>query len=775
MISGDSMSSGMNESETCDSYITPALYDSGWNTSNQCIIRREFPITAGRIQGPGQRGSSLRADYVLVHRNKKLAIIEAKKWDLSLTEGVQQAKDYAQRMHIRFTYSSNGQGFWEIDMLTGEEKSIPISEFPTPDQLWEKTFEREDEWRDKFSEIPFEDRGGTWTPRYYQDNAVEAAMEAIGEGKDRVLLTLATGTGKTAIAFQICWKLFQSRWNRSEGVSRRPRILFLADRNILANQAYNSFAAFGEHAMERITPDGIRKKGGVPKNANIFFTIFQTFMTGPGETPFFGEYPEDFFDMIIVDECHRGGANDESTWRNILEHFSPSVQLGLTATPKRDDNVDTYAYFGDPVYTYSLKDGINDGFLTPFRVHKIATTMDTYVYTSDDTILQGEIEEGKEYDEKDFAQRRIEIEPRMRARLKIFMDSIDQNEKAIIFCPQQPHAAMARDIINQLKSNNNPNYCVRVTANDGELGEKYLRQFQDNEKSIPTILTTSKKLSTGVDARNVRHIVLLRTIKSMIEFKQIIGRGTRLYDDKYYFTIHDFVNASEKFQDPDWDGDPVEPEPTEPKETREYKPRSQRPPKPEVIRIKLSEGKERSIQHMVQTLFYKDGKPVSSSEFIQSLFDVTPSLFQDEEELRKIWSSPETRRKLLQQLSESGFTKEHIEQAKKLISAEHSDVYDVLSYIAYATPTITREERALMAANMLIDDFEENEKVFIQFVLGHYVDHGVEELDLEKLPNLLKLKYGDMVDAVPVLGAPSRINQMFIGFQRLLYAKSQTT
>ena len=769
------MTSGMNESETCSNYIRPAIEDSGWVPRNRCIIREEFPITAGRIQGPGQRGSPLRADYVLVHRNKKLAIIEAKKWDLSLTEGVQQAKDYAQRMHVRFTYASNGQGFWEIDMLTGEEKELAISEFPTPEELWERTYESEDEWRDKFSEVPFEDRGGTWTPRYYQDNAVEAALKAIGDGKDRILLTLATGTGKTSIAFQIAWKLFQTRWNLSEGVSRRPRILFLADRNILSDQAYNSFSAFGEHAMERITPKGIRKKGRVPKNANIFFTIFQTFMSGPDDTAFFGEYPEDFFDMVIVDECHRGGANDESTWREILEYFSPAVQLGLTATPKRDDNVDTYAYFGEPVYKYSLKKGISDGFLTPFRVRKISTTADTYVYSSDDDVLQGEVEEGKEYAEKDFARRVIEVPARMKYRVEKFMEFIDQSEKTIIFCPTQAHAAAVRDLINQLKTSTDPNYCVRVTANDGELGEKYLREFQDNERSIPTILTTSKKLSTGVDARNVRHIVLLREIKSMIEFKQIIGRGTRLYEDKYYFTIHDFVDASKKFQDPEWDGEPVEPEPTEPREPRPSKPRPERPPRPEVIRIKLSDGKERSIQHMEQTMFYgPDGKPMSSSDFIQSIFGVTPSLFKDEEHLREIWSDPETRKKLMEQLSEAGFTKEHVEQAKKLISAEHSDVYDVLSYIAYATPVSTREERALMAADMLIDEFEEDEGLFINFVLGEYVDHGVDELDVSKLPELLKLKYGGMNEAVSIFGAPARINQMFVGFQRLLYAKSQT-
>ena len=334
--------------------------------------------------------------------------------------------------------------------------------------------------------------------------------------------------------------------------ARRPRILFLADRNILADQAYNSFSAFPEDALVRIAPDDIRKKGRVPKNGSVFFTIFQTFMSGPPKdghpSPYFGEYPPDFFDFIVIDECHRGGANDESNWRGILEYFAPAVQLGLTATPKRKDNVNTYEYFGEPVYVYSLKEGINDGFLTPFRVKQFATTLDEYRYTSDDNLIEGEIEAGKLYEEKDF-NRIIEIEARERYRVKLFMDSINQREKTLVFCANQAHALAVRDLINQMKSaSTDPNYCVRVTANDGERGEQFLRDFQDNEKSIPTILTTSQKLSTGVDARNVRNIVLMRPINSMIEFKQIIGRGTRLYDGKDYFTIYDFVKAHQSVQ-----------------------------------------------------------------------------------------------------------------------------------------------------------------------------------------------------------------------------------
>ena len=377
------------------------------------------------------------------------------------------------------------------------------------------------------------DRGGFFQARYYQDLAIERAMEAIAAEKDRILLTLATGTGKTFIAFQIAWKLFYSRWNLTREGLRRPRILFLADRNILADQAYNAFSAFPEDAMARISPGEIRKKGKVPKNASLFFTIFQTFMSGPPKdgqpSPYFGEYPPDFFDFIVIDECHRGGANDESNWRGILEYFSPAVQLGLTATPKRQDNVDTYTYFGEPVYVYSLKDGINDGFLTPFKVKQISTTLDDYVYTSDDELIEGEIEIGRRYTEDDF-NKIIEIREREKLRVKLFMEQINQSEKTLVFCATQNHALAVRDLVNQMKTSNDPNYCQRVTANDGSLGELHLRSFQDNEKSIPTILTTSQKLSTGVDARNIRNIVLMRPINSMIEFKQIIGRGTRLYD-----------------------------------------------------------------------------------------------------------------------------------------------------------------------------------------------------------------------------------------------------
>jgi type I restriction enzyme, R subunit len=742
-------------------------------------ILREYPITLGRLEGSGRRGKALTADYVLVYRNHKLAVIEAKAWDESLTEGVAQAKNYADKLAIRFTYSSNGRDIYGIDMTEGKEGVL--SQWPTPDELWSRTFAEGNAWRDRFAAVPFEDKGGYFQGRYYQDLAIERVMEAIAADKPRILLTLATGTGKTFIAFQIAWKLFHSRWNLSREPSRRPRILFLADRNILADQAYNAFSAFPEDALVRIEPEDIRKKGKVPKNGSLFFTIFQTFMSGPPKdgkpSPYFGEYPPDFFDFIVIDECHRGGANDESNWRGILDYFAPAVQLGLTATPKRKDNVDTYAYFGDPVFIYSLKEGINDGFLTPFKVKQISTTLDEYVYTPDDTVIEGEAETGKRYTEPDF-NKIIEIKEREAHRVKIFMQEINQNEKTLVFCATQDHALAVRDLINQMKTGKDPNYCQRVTANDGALGEQHLRDFQDNEKIIPTILTTSQKLSTGVDARNIRNIVLMRPIHSMIEFKQIIGRGTRLYDGKDYFTIYDFVKAHHHFSDPEWDGEPMEPEPKQPPRPTipdaETEPIAEVVARPQKIKVKLADGKARTIQHMMVTSFWHpDGTPMSAQQFMEMLYGKLPDFFKNEAQLRALWSVPDTRSRLLKGLAEKGFGAEQMAEMQKIINAEKSDLFDVLAHVAYALPTLTREERAGNAKVGISTHFDAKQQVFLDFVLSHYVKEGVQELDQDKLTPLLRLKYHDSIaDAMADLGRPEEIGKVFAGFQKYLYERA---
>ncbi|RLD36891.1 MAG: restriction endonuclease subunit R, partial [Bacteroidetes bacterium] len=471
----------MNEAETRAELIDPKLKDCGWGVVEDSRILRErdvCKITDGRIQVGGGRTKPLIADYILVYKGIKLAVVEAKSSDLEVGEGVAQAKQYAQKLNLDYTYSTNGKEIYQICMKTGEESLV--ENYLTPEELWDKTYSEHNNWREEFAKIPFEDKSGTWQLRYYQEIAVKESLEAIANNQKRILLTLATGTGKTAIAFQIAWKLFQTRWNisatSSEYKSRRPRILILADRNILADQAYSSFMAFPEDAMVRIKPSQIKKSGKVPTNGSIFFTIFQSFMSESVDKTDdeldlaaeeqadyenhnynFGQYPEDYFDFIVIDECHRGGANDESNWRGILDYFSSAVQLGLTATPKRKDNVDTYAYFGEPIYIYSLKDGVNDGFLTPFKVKRVQTTLDNYTYTNDDKIIEGDIKEGKRYEEKDF-NRTIEIKGREAKRVKIFMDDANQNEKAIIFCATQEHAALVRDLVNQYKTSNNPDY-----------------------------------------------------------------------------------------------------------------------------------------------------------------------------------------------------------------------------------------------------------------------------------------------------------------------------
>jgi type I restriction enzyme R subunit len=775
----------MNEAETRAEHIDPALAAAGWGVVEGSRIRREYRITLGRLEGQGRRAKPHQADYVLIYRNTKLAVLEAKRWDEPLTLGVGQAKDYASRLSVRFAYASNGQGIYGVDMHTGAEGEQAT--FPSPDELWNRTFAQENAWRDRFAAVPFEDRGGYFQARYYQDTAVERVLEAIAAKQQRILLTLATGTGKTFIAFQIAWKLFQSRWNLSREPERRPRILFLADRNILADQAYNAFSAFPEDALVRIEPDDIRKKGKVPKNGSLFFTIFQTFMSGAPRdgvpSPYFGEYPPDFFDFIVIDECHRGGANDESNWRSILEYFAPAVQLGLTATPRRKDNVDTYAYFGEPVYVYSLKEGINDGFLTPFRVKQIATTLDEYVYTPDDMLVEGEVETGRRYTESDF-NRIIEIREREKKRVEILLSQVDQREKAIVFCASQDHALAVRDLINQLKRSKEPRYCERVTADDGKLGEQHLRDFQDNEKTIPTILTTSQKLSTGVDARNIRNIVLMRPITSMIEFKQIIGRGTRLYDGKDYFTIYDFVKAHLHFSDPEWDGEPVDPEPQDAPSPIPDEPREPRgvgegdPPgdyqRTKKIKVKLADGKVRAIQHMISTTFWHpDGTPMSSVQFMEMLFGRLPEFFRNEAELRTIWSAPETRKALLQGLSEKGFGRDQLAEMQKIIDAEKSDLFDVLGHVAFAMLPETRHDRANRARVVISSRFTPKQRVFLDFVLSHYVNVGVDELAQEKLTPLLRLRYhGSISDAVADLGQPEQISKVFNGFQAYLYQQA---
>jgi len=777
----------MNEAETRAELIDPALNELGWKSQGNIKVSREYEIDRGRILAGGKSAKKKVADYLLTVNDQDLAVIEAKSEEKLLGEGVAQAKLYAQLLQTRFAYSTNGREILQIDMETGVEEKI--HNFPTPEHLWDMVHGNITDWETKFNEVPYETYSGTRKIRYYQKNAVNNVLKAIANGEQRLLLTLATGTGKTFIAFQIAWKLFHARWNNRGRENIRPRILFLADRNILADQAYNSFSAFQEDALVRVRPSQIRKNGKAPTAGSIFFTIFQTFMTGgvddsdeeieDSSLKRYEEYPEDFFDLIIIDECHRGGANDESNWRAIMEYFKPAVQLGLTATPKRKENADTYSYFGKPVYQYSLKEGIIDGFLTPYKVQNIKTLFDQeheeYIYQPGDTVLEGEIEKGRPYTSKDF-NRKIIIEEREEERVKSLLQAMDQTQKTLIFCATQQHALLIRDLINKHKDSDNVNYCHRVTADDGEIGEQHLRDFQDNEKTIPTVLTTSQKLSTGVDARNVRNIVLFRPVNSMIEFKQIIGRGTRLFEEKYYFTIFDYEDAYLKFFDEEWDGEPADPPPSgksgEQVEKKEDEEPKEKGPKKEKIKIDLSDGREREIRHTTRTFYFgNDGQALSAQDFISELYDtcMLPDIFQSEDKLRQQWSIPSTRKALLQKLEQAGFSVDDLIEIQKIIDAEKSDIFDVLEFVAFAKKPVTREQRALHTEQTLESELTEEQSMFIKFVLDQYEKEGIIALDDDNLPTLLELQFDTLQNAKTKLGELVDIRDLFINFQSSLY------
>ena len=771
----------MNESDTRLHKIDPKLKAAGWGVTEGSRITTEYTFTRGKISR-SQKGKPKRADYVLIYKGVKLAIVEAKSDELSYSEGVAQAKEYADMLGIRYTYATNGNDIWEMDRQSYEEHFV--TSYPSPEELWQRVYVPTNDLRDKLNTIPYYS-DGVKQPRYYQELAVRRVLEGIAKGEKRILLTLATGTGKTFIAFQIAWKLFEARWNLKH-TGTRPRILFLADRNTLAKQAMIDFGGFKKDALVRIKPGTVAKNGGVPTNGSIFFTIFQTFMCGPDDSPYFGQYPEDFFDLVIIDECHRGGANDESNWRSILDYFKPAVQLGLTATPRVDQNVNTYQYFTYHAYEYSLKQGIEDGFLTPFRHINMMSNIDNYIYSPDDEVVSGDVEQGRVYTEEDFYKGNIKIRQRDEARVKEFLSKIDETEKAIVFCATQAHAAEVRDMINAYRKKKG--YCERVTANDGEIGEAFLEEFKNNEKTIPTILTTSEKLSTGVDARNVRHIVLMRPVNSMIEYKQIVGRGTRIYDGKYYFTIWDFVKAYLKYSDPGWDGEPVCPKcgnnpctcvkkhrevvyeiPEEkPVVARDDTPEPE-PDVPTILEVRLSDGRARRIRFINDIMFWgADGKPVSSQKFIEEMFGRLPDFFSSSEDLHQKWADPDTREALLEKLDEAGYGKEVLKDIRRIIDAEKSDLMDVLEYIAYATTPIERQERAERIKDYY-GTLSASQKQFVEYLVNAYIRSGVDELRMDKLKTQLELKFGSVPEGISSLGGVSQARQTFKEFQQRLY------
>lgn len=773
-----------SEADTRANFIDPALASAGWD-SGQVI--REFYFTDGRKLAGNQRGSRCFVDYLLRSENRHLAIIEAKKQSTHPTQGLQQAIDYASKLSVRFVYSTNGEQIYEFDLEAG--KGGYTEGYPTPAQLLARYTSTTTDLARAFRGIPFHLEAGM-RPRYYQELAVHAATDAIGENKPRVLLTLATGTGKTFIAFQIVHKLFQARWNRQQPGARRPRILFLADRNILADQAINTFNPY-EKDLVKIDGDEIRRRNGiVPTNAHIFFAIYQAIAERENIGGYYKEYPSDFFDLIIIDECHRGAANNEGSWRSILEHFAPAVHLGLTATPKRTDNIDTYNYFGRPAYEYSLKDGINDGFLTPYRVKRIRTNLDELVLTVDDEIIKGESTQDV-YDTNDF-DNKIVADQRTELVAQAILQNINPMEKTIVFCINQNHALTMRDMINKHKIVADPHYCVRVTSDEGKPGRDLLERFQDNDRDVPTILTSSQMLTTGVDARNVRNIVLDRSIGSMVEFKQIVGRGTRIFEGKDYFTIIDFRGATNRFYDEDWDGDPVEVDTPTVVDVKEPFPpnyggvlgddsgefpgeigaESDAPP--EKLTVRLSANREFKVIDVEIRYIDDNGRPLSAQQFVERLMVKLPGLFSSAEKLRETWSDPDEREVLLQKLAQAGFDAEQLATLRRMFAAEQSDLFDLLAFLAFEQPMETRRARAdaTRANSSFFEKFEQKPaRDFLYFVLNRYEETGVAELARDRMPGLIKMSgLGTTRDASRAFGgSPANVLAAFRQLQHQLY------
>lgn len=808
----------MDETATRRIKIDPKLHEVGWEQVPDSVIlteQRAYQIAPGRVERI-KHSKPKKADYVLEYRGQKLAVIEAKSDERHVSEGVEQAKRYAEMLNIRYTYATNGDEIWAIDMGVKNDngeyvvpsKEGPAERFPTPQELWKMTFPDYNEWRDNFNLCAF-NRDGNRTPRYYQEIAINKVLAAVANEQRRILLTMATGTGKTYTAFQICWKLFQTGWNKNLTPNRKPRILFISDRNILANQAKNDFGNFNEDSMVRVTPEELAKNhGNVPTSRHIYFTIFQTFMSNDDSgNPYFMQYPQDFFDFIIIDECHRGGANDESEWRRLMEYFSDAYQLGMTATPRRRENANTYQYFGNPVYSYSLKQGIADGYLTPFRVWISESNIDDYKYNPDDDV-EGDIDKEKTYTESDFYNGNIVMRDRDEYRVKEMLGKIEPDEKTIVFCATQQHAAIIRDMINQHKSRPDANYCVRVTSDDGKEGENMLKQFQNNDRLRPTILTTSQKLSTGVDARNVRNIVLLRPVNSMVEFKQIIGRGTRLFDNKYYFTIYDFVGAAKNFEDAEWDGDPFCPvcgnypctcnkkpkqpcpkcgqtpcvcpkEPPEPCPVCGHLPctcQGQGGKKKDAIEVWLSEERKLELFTKWEEKVQFGDELIGVDELVVRLFGAIPRFFDGAEDLRKKWEHPDTRKVVMDRLEQEGFGEDKLLMIQRVMQKEKCDLLDVLEYLAYSEQPIERAERVRRVKEKYFNDLAEEQSNFFTFILDFYVRNGFKELAMDKLKDFINIKYNSMTDAKRMLNMTVQdLRAQYIALQSALYNKPSDT
>ena len=782
----------MTEADTCRTYIVPRLHAAGWEDD---FITEQRVITPGRIVPLGRRHTrqeSRRPDYILfLRKNYPIAVVEAKADYKQPGDGLQQAMNYAEMLGLKFAYASNGTGILEHDYTTGKERTLAA--FPSPDELWRRLRGdlrlHDDKAADDALTAYFEEVGSK-SPRYYQTIAINRAMEAVLRGQTRILITMATGTGKTLVAFQIVWRLWKTQ--------RKKRVLYLADRNVLIDQAKDrTFSPLGE-ALHKI-------QGEATKSREVYFALYQA-LTGTGDgPPLYEQYPRDFFDLIIVDECHRGSARDESNWHEILEYFDAAQQIGMTATPRREDNADTYAYFGEPIYTYSLKQGIEDGFLAPYRVKRVMLDVDAHGVQIDPGVLDRfgrEVTPGL-YGTKDF-ERLISLLTRteaVAAHLTNYLKSTHRYDKTIVFCVDQEHALDMRQALNNANSDLakiHSDYVVRVVSDEGKEGRGYLDEFSDPEEETPVIVTTSQMLTTGVDAPTVRNIVLFKPISSMTDFKQIIGRGTRVLEekDKFWFTIIDYTGATRLFYDPAFDGDPVrvtkqkidaetgEVIESEDSEEGTLKPEgasAEYPLSPQALT--MEDGRVAAPRK-----FYVDGVPVyivgeqafelDAEDNVLRTVTITDyvrehvrRLSPTAEHLRKVWPISEQREEILTALAQRGIDIDHL---AAMTHHESADALDLLLHVAYNAPLLTRRERAEKLRQTkpnFFNTYTPAAREILNELLDKYADVGLRELT--HLPLTLRVppldQHGSVSEIAALFGGAEKLKAAVDRMQALLY------
>lgn len=787
----------ITEADTCRLYVLPKLDEAGWNQEPHSFNEQKS-FTDGRIVVTGnrvKRRPQKRADYLLRYtRDFLLAVVEAKAAYKTPGQGLQQAKDYAEILGLKFAYATNGKGIIEFDYTTGLETEL--ERFPSPQELWERWIAHEGVTETVVEKLltPFNDLTGK-DARYYQEIAINRAVQAILQNKSRVLLTMATGTGKTLVAFQICWKLWNSRWNR-RGEHRRPKILFLADRNILVDDPKDKiFAQFGDARWK--IENGVANKG-----RELYFAIYQAIAKDEARPGLYREYPRDFFDLIIVDECHRGSARDDSSWREILEYFAPAAQLGLTATPLRQDNRDTYEYFGNPIYQYSLKQGIEDGFLAPYRVHRVVTTYDSAGWRPNRGQLDryGREIPDAEYQTKDF-ERVLSLRPRSEAiarHLTEFMKKNGRFDKTIVFCVDQEHADEMRRLLNNLNADlvrEHSDYVCRVTSDDAGIGRGHLSNFQELERDTPVILTTSQLLSTGVDAPTVKNVVLVREVNTMTEFKQIIGRGTRVRDDynKLFFNILDYTgSATRNFADPDFDGYPAliteaeiddngqvieesesvaqTEEPTDAQDVPTGQASLKDDDEGHPRKLYVDDGQGGIALHIVQDLDAA-GKQLRVVAYTDYTAEQVRTLYPSAALLRQRWADPESRASIITMLEDLDINFDELAESAKQPDA---DPFDLLCHLAFNAPLRTRRERAERVRHEKQDFFDRyglEARRILDELLDKYAEHGTAQFII---PDVLEVppisERGNVIEITRYFGGAKELRAAVSELQNLLYA-----